>query len=161
MCRRRNTDPGSEKKSQRRRAQLSAVASGHSTLFSDGLFLSVHGPETSAMVMVPPFGMTDAHPHTVTQNPSSDAFRTRTPNTQEASSAPRTRCGAEAWGEPVFAQPDPADHTHPRKQQQCSSQQPSGGRGPQGPFPSAVVNTRNYFNPHMELSVTFLHHLLH
>ena len=86
-------------------------------MVSHGLFLPVHGLETLAMVIVPPLSMTKPHPHTVTHNPSSDAYRTRTPNAQEASSALRTKYGAGAWGEPVFAQPG--------SHRPCSSKEPA------------------------------------
>lgn len=97
--------PGTKKECQRKRAQPCVLASRRGTSVSDGLFLPAYGLEMPATVLVPPFSTTNSHPHAVTRNPSSGAYRTRTPRAREASSAPRSRYGAGAWGEPVFAQP--------------------------------------------------------
>lgn len=92
-----------------------------------------------------------------THNLPSDAYGTHTATTQEAPSAPRCGAGVGVW----TAQIPPTTFVQGNHNSAQANSHQDGDEWPQGPRPSVVTNSRNYFNPHMELLVTPLHHLLH
>lgn len=96
----------------------------------------------------PPLIPTQLHKTHHLQSSCSKCFGQRVP---EVAPALIAGMGLEPGQTRCSHGPDPADHTHLTQQQWCSSQQPPGRGGEQGPFPLAAINSRNYFNPHVGL----------